>query len=207
MWAREIIEQIERFPGQYFDQETGLNYNYFRDYEPATGRYVESDPIGLLGGMNTYQYAKARPLKSVDPSGLIVPGSNCDTNSTMWTQLLNAEKNANQSAENCLGCKGNSLIGGKTAKDLSSALDTAVIDCAPTSMLGTPPIRSCGGNPEDRPGVIVVTPDAMDRHRCGCLQATLFHEGYHVAGVPGDQKSEDDLERLTRKCIPCGKPH
>jgi RHS repeat-associated protein len=59
-----------RYQGQAYDAETGLHYNYFRDYEPGTGRYVESDPIGLLGGITTYGYAIARPLANVDPSGL-----------------------------------------------------------------------------------------------------------------------------------------
>jgi RHS repeat-associated protein len=59
-----------RFPGQYFDQETGKHYNYFRDYDPTIGRYVESDPIGLRGGINTYGYVAARPLTSFDLFGL-----------------------------------------------------------------------------------------------------------------------------------------
>ncbi len=60
-----------RFPGQYADKETNLHYNYYRDYEPSTGRYGESDPIGLIGGLNTYAYGSAGPLIRTNPSGLV----------------------------------------------------------------------------------------------------------------------------------------
>jgi len=60
-----------RFPGQYYDQETGKHYNYFRDYDPAIGRFVESDPIGLLGGLSTYSYVRSSPLTRSDALGLL----------------------------------------------------------------------------------------------------------------------------------------
>ena len=61
-----------RFPGQYYDAETGTHYNYFRDYDPTIGRYEQSDPIGLNGGLNTYAYVKASPVRWSDARGLII---------------------------------------------------------------------------------------------------------------------------------------
>jgi len=67
-----------RFPGQYYDPESGLHSNYFRDYEPGTGRYVESDPIGLDGGSTTFGYALGSPAFYFDTLGLDAQCENCD---------------------------------------------------------------------------------------------------------------------------------
>ncbi len=62
-------EQKVRLPGQYEEEEAGGYYNYQRWYDPSTGRYLRSDPIGLDGGINTYLYANANPVRYVDPTG------------------------------------------------------------------------------------------------------------------------------------------
>jgi RHS repeat-associated protein len=64
------VTNLLRLPGQYFDAETGLHYNYFRYYDPRTGAYVYSDPIGLDGGLNAYVYVDSNPAAYIDPLGL-----------------------------------------------------------------------------------------------------------------------------------------
>ncbi|MEK8018880.1 MAG: RHS repeat-associated core domain-containing protein [Candidatus Parabeggiatoa sp.] len=69
----DLIDNPLRFPGQYFDSETELHYNYQRDYDPSTGRYLQFDPIGLEGGLNGYLYAHSDPVNLYDPTGEIAP--------------------------------------------------------------------------------------------------------------------------------------
>jgi RHS repeat-associated protein len=64
------LAQNLRLPGQYADQETGHYHNGFRDYDPALGRYLQSDPVGLSGGLNTYAYVGENPINGIDPLGL-----------------------------------------------------------------------------------------------------------------------------------------
>jgi RHS repeat-associated protein len=109
--AANAVSNPLRFPGQYFDQETGLHYNDRRYYDPDTGRYLSRDPIGFEGGINLYTYAAASPSNFTDPTGEIVP-----------LLAVSAVRCVAINYGRCMAlCMGVSLVG------------NALADCGPTS--------------------------------------------------------------------------
>jgi RHS repeat-associated protein len=92
----EAVENPLRFPGQYYDKETGLHYNYFRYYGPRVGRYLTPDPIGLEGGINPYIYVLNDPLNKIDPHGLMGKSPETIEDTTTIVNLIEAiHKNKN----------------------------------------------------------------------------------------------------------------
>ncbi|MGN6520652.1 MAG: RHS repeat domain-containing protein, partial [Dokdonella sp.] len=122
-----------RLPGQYSSAESGLSYNYFRDYESITGRYVESDPVGLRAGVGTYGYVKANPLMFADPKGLEGYGS--------WTFPAGYKKEGDCSckakvANGTLGAGGVLGMGVMLSADSGVAIDTQGNVCLYSMLCG-----------------------------------------------------------------------
>jgi RHS repeat-associated protein len=92
----QAVENPFRFPGQYYDSETGLHYNYFRYYNPQTGRYITPDPIGLEGGINLFSYVANSPVNRTDPLGLWFEGMNVANN-----PANKVDRNGSQSSTQC----------------------------------------------------------------------------------------------------------
>ncbi|MER5884152.1 putative T7SS-secreted protein [Streptomyces sp. NPDC001941] len=92
-WTRDATAYTPlRFPGQYFDPESGLHYNYFRYYDPATARYLSSDPLGLAPAPNPTAYVD-NPLTWADPLGLAPEGCG-DAESKVRPDLATAKADA-----------------------------------------------------------------------------------------------------------------
>ena len=82
-----------RFPGQYYDAETGLHYNHYRTYDPSLGRYLQPDPLGLAAGKNPFNYVNQSPLNAVDPEGLSPYGVKMGPNGMEWDFSINGPGN------------------------------------------------------------------------------------------------------------------
>lgn len=105
-----------RFPGQRFDSATGLNYNYFREYDPGTGRYTQSDPIGLGAGPSTYLYANGMPTGAFDPLGLKAVRAPLPAPGERWK-------------DGTIHCKGGSVVPYVNLARLASYESECIGDC------------------------------------------------------------------------------
>jgi len=92
-----------RFPGQYYDQETGKHYNFNRDYDPSTGRYIQSDLIGLDGGLNSYRYSDSNTVSHFDVKGLCTSSASGDNDQQLLARLMNAEARISETRATAAG--------------------------------------------------------------------------------------------------------
>jgi RHS repeat-associated protein len=177
-----------RYPGQYFDAESGLHYNYFRDYDPAMGRYVESDELGLAGGISTYSYTSSNPLKRRDVFGLLYTD---DTNMTNWVAYWNAK------ILEMLNSQCNCMQGGCYPCELKPVLLTALFTTEVKFKIpefdGPAPNESepsaiCGVTSPDRTTMTLV-PATFSGYTIGggicgrCAASVVFHELLHTVGL------------------------
>ncbi|MCX2843187.1 RHS repeat-associated core domain-containing protein, partial [Microbulbifer thermotolerans] len=99
-----------RFPGQIQGGEATYYYNYFRDYDPGTGRYLESDPIGLNGGINTYLYVLGNPINYFDDIGLAPSGKITDLGGGNRVRIDNPHVTGQQKHAHFETPKGNGVV-------------------------------------------------------------------------------------------------
>lgn len=128
-----------RFPGQYYDAETGTLYNYFRDYNPVIGGYLEADRIGLRGGINLYRYVGNNPVKFTDPYGLLMPGSRPDAG-TIDQPNLNFPPHTPDLPDPTGNTVGNSIVYGMLGGAARGAISGATLGAeeggAPSAAIG-----------------------------------------------------------------------
>ena len=151
--------------------------------DPATGRYVESDPLGLRGGSNsTYDYVRGSPVTSSDPLGLLVRGNGWS--GPQWRDIQNAENKIRNELRRSCSCHKNSsddsCIPCELVDVLLSRLDTVTVGYAPLA-------GNCGFTPPGQSAGLFLSEVAWDKGRCPrCLTINLFHELLHTTGLQDD---------------------
>jgi RHS repeat-associated protein len=185
----EAITNHRRFPGQQFDIDSRLYYNYFRDYDPRTGRYVQSDPIGLRGGSSTYAYVEGNPVNYADPRGLVkLYGNWCGPNwsggfKKSYDQMDSVERVValapNDKLDSCCRdhdityaqCRVDYPCDKKSRSKCMRDADRRLSNCSTNVGGGQSPMALLFGNPQDRISGYMRDsyPDGgHDRESCEC---------------------------------------
>ena len=196
-----------RYPGQYFDAESGLHYNYFRDYESNTGRYAQPDPSGLSDGPSIYAYAGSSPLKFTDPTGLFKFGPSCNEQQRAMISKAMVDvmveltmKCASSSSGGGSGCQEKKCIGCKYYwKILEYFTSTVSFQCGGTTRCAQTMVN---GHTALNPSLTLVP-----KPSCGCLKSTIFHEAIHNMSSEYSLENDPDDERTKaaeRSCFSCG---
>jgi RHS repeat-associated protein len=195
-----------RFAGQYFDKETNLHYNYFRDYDPAIGQYIQPDPLGVVTILppmpmavrnHLYAFVLNNPLTGTDPFGLLTT-LGCTPAQTRQLEIAAAKASAAANSP-CVACEDRS--------NLRRRIDDLVIRCTTYSMTMGPfgrEVQFCGGVRRGD-ATVYISPLAFTDKRCGCSQATVIHEAAHTLSPPytDDPNDRRNANSLARRCFKC----
>lgn len=200
-----------RFPGQHYDAESTLHYNWNRYYNPATGRYISSDPMGLDEGLGTYNYVEQNPLLHLDPHGLYKFRN--DVPEDIRAKVRSAMNEAAHGLNLCTLTCGGTCKGEKAIEYARKKLATARIVYQETLEVKDENGRHQQGCANTEIGTNIITLSKMGVEakdpRCPCsLAALLAHEGFHIdkqIGTAAQEDREEDIAlRLERDCF-CGK--
>jgi len=181
-----------KFSGQYFDKESGQHYNYFRDYEPGTGRYLESDPIGLGSGEHPYNFGNVNPVSFYDLLGLATYHNFSPKEEEYMRKIVTA---AVQKLRNCEDCN--------FSDDLKIAIKSGIESLKWAKITKVLSAGVCMVS-DTMNSLVDVDMKNSKKLICGCpsVVSTMMHEIIHLGSFGNAVVNEGD-----KKCTKCTPSH